>query len=133
VPLEVAGLSAEEISTPDELASLESEWWEVWSRSPAATPFQSPAWLVTGGNILPMARSFSRSQSGTTANSSASRRAAITSQMPFVFSWCSAITTTDHDEIREWVESRGGHPATVARTTRRGLIRNEGEELVAAD
>ena len=24
-----------------------------------------------------------------------------------------ARTTTDHDEIRHWVESRGGHPATV--------------------
>lgn len=23
---------------------------------------------------------------------------------------------TDHDEIKEWVESRGGHPATVKRT-----------------
>ena len=25
-----------------------------------------------------------------------------------------ARTTTDHDEIKHWVESRGGHPATVA-------------------
>jgi hypothetical protein len=23
------------------------------------------------------------------------------------------ITTTDHDEIREWVEARGGYPAVV--------------------
>lgn len=30
----------------------------------------------------------------------------------------SAKTTTNHDEIREWVESHGGHPATVKRTTR---------------
>jgi hypothetical protein len=30
----------------------------------------------------------------------------------------SAKTTTDHEEIREWVESHGGHPATVKRTTR---------------
>jgi hypothetical protein len=30
--------------------------------------------------------------------------------------------TTDHEEIREWVEARGGHPATVERTSdsRRG-------------
>ena len=25
-------------------------------------------------------------------------------------------TTTDHNEIRKWVEARGGHPATVKRT-----------------
>lgn len=28
----------------------------------------------------------------------------------------SATTTTDHDEIREWVESRGGKPARVSGT-----------------
>jgi hypothetical protein len=27
-------------------------------------------------------------------------------------------TTTDHKEIRKWVESHGGHPATVKRTTK---------------
>jgi hypothetical protein len=27
-----------------------------------------------------------------------------------------AKTTTDHDEIRHWVEERGGHPATVKET-----------------
>ena len=36
-------------------------------------------------------------------------------------------TTTDHDEIRQWVESRGGTPATIAGTERRdeeaGLLR----------
>jgi hypothetical protein len=32
----------------------------------------------------------------------------------------SAITTTDHAEIRRWVESRGGFPAAVTRTSRRG-------------
>ena len=31
----------------------------------------------------------------------------------------SAKTTTDHDEIRDWVESRGGSPARVRRTGRR--------------
>ena len=28
----------------------------------------------------------------------------------------SATTTTNHDEIRKWVEKRGGHPAVVAST-----------------
>src|SRR4051794_40277832 len=28
----------------------------------------------------------------------------------------SAKTTTDHDEIRQWVEARGGYPAHVTRT-----------------
>jgi hypothetical protein len=35
--------------------------------------------------------------------------------------------TIDHDEIREWVEARGGHPATVEGTERgseaAGLLR----------
>jgi hypothetical protein len=35
--------------------------------------------------------------------------------------------TIDHDEIRQWVESRGGHPATVSGTERdseaAGLLR----------
>jgi hypothetical protein len=29
-----------------------------------------------------------------------------------------ANTTTDHDEIRRWAESRGGKPATVAGTAK---------------
>jgi hypothetical protein len=28
----------------------------------------------------------------------------------------SAVTTTDHETIRRWAETRGGHPATVAAT-----------------
>lgn len=32
----------------------------------------------------------------------------------------SATTTTDHDEIRNWVERRGGHPAIVADTEDNG-------------
>ena len=31
-----------------------------------------------------------------------------------------AKVTTDHDEIREWVEERGGHPARVKGTERGG-------------
>ncbi len=30
----------------------------------------------------------------------------------------SAGLTTDHEEIRRWVEERGGHPATVKRTVK---------------
>jgi len=32
----------------------------------------------------------------------------------------SATTTIDHDEIRKWVEERGGHPAVVADTEDKG-------------
>jgi hypothetical protein len=32
----------------------------------------------------------------------------------------SAKVTTDHGLIQKWVEARGGHPATVKRTSRRG-------------
>jgi hypothetical protein len=32
----------------------------------------------------------------------------------------SAKTTTNHDEIRKWVEKRGGHPALVAATENKG-------------
>lgn len=37
-----------------------------------------------------------------------------------------AIKTTDHEEIRSWVESRGGSPAVVrdtAKAGRRGILR----------
>ena len=37
-----------------------------------------------------------------------------------------AQPTTDHDEIRRWVEERGGHPARVKRTGRKndpGILR----------
>lgn len=49
-----------------------------------------------------------------------------------------ATTTTDHDEIRKWVEARGGKPAKVADTDGRkgsGIIRidfNEPEESLQA-
>jgi hypothetical protein len=32
----------------------------------------------------------------------------------------SATRTTDHDEIRQWVEKHGGHPAIVAATEGNG-------------
>lgn len=28
------------------LRALEAEWWALWRRTPSATPFQSPAWLL---------------------------------------------------------------------------------------
>ena len=34
------------ISTPEELERLREEWLALWRRSPAATPFQSPMWLL---------------------------------------------------------------------------------------
>jgi hypothetical protein len=42
-----------------------------------------------------------------------------------------AKTTTDHDEIRRWVEARGGKPATVASTgdeDEAGILRIEFQE-----
>src|SRR3954447_10418492 len=33
-----------------------------------------------------------------------------------------AISTTDHDEIREWAESKGGKPAAVERTHQGGDV-----------
>jgi hypothetical protein len=35
----------------------------------------------------------------------------------------SATTTTDHDKIREWAESRGGHPAMVKTGGEGGILR----------
>ena len=44
----------------------------------------------------------------------------------------SARTTTSHDEIRKWVEQRGGHPAVVSATESRtgngGLLRIDYDE-----
>jgi CelD/BcsL family acetyltransferase involved in cellulose biosynthesis len=34
------------ISEPGELETLRDEWLELWRRSPDATPFQSPMWLL---------------------------------------------------------------------------------------
>jgi len=35
-----------EIDILRDAAAIEAEWWDLWSRDPAATPFQSPAWLM---------------------------------------------------------------------------------------
>lgn len=41
-----SGLPTEIVSSAAELEALEPAWWELWRRCPAATPFQSPAWLI---------------------------------------------------------------------------------------
>jgi CelD/BcsL family acetyltransferase involved in cellulose biosynthesis len=41
IPLEI-----EEIGAPEALEALRSEWSCLWERCPAATPFQSPEWLL---------------------------------------------------------------------------------------
>ena len=40
------GLSFGFVRDETELAALAPEWWQLWQRAPAATPFQSPAWLI---------------------------------------------------------------------------------------
>ena len=39
-------LNIESIETVEALAAIEPEWRELWRRDPAATPFQSPEWLL---------------------------------------------------------------------------------------
>lgn len=34
------------ISDAQTLVALAEDWWDLWRRSPAATPFQSPAWVI---------------------------------------------------------------------------------------
>src|SRR5437763_16770333 len=53
-----------------------------------------------------------------TRAASSRRKASVTK--PAGRSRGSAKLTTDHDEIRQWVEERGGHPATVNSTTKKG-------------
>ncbi len=42
----IRALDIDEIHAPGALAGLAPEWWDLWQRAPAATPFQSPAWLI---------------------------------------------------------------------------------------
>jgi len=35
----------------------------------------------------------------------------------------SAVTTTDHQDIRKWAEARGGHPAVVRTKGKGGILR----------
>jgi CelD/BcsL family acetyltransferase involved in cellulose biosynthesis len=39
-------LEVEEITTSEGLEALAPAWQDLWRRAPAATPFQSPAWLI---------------------------------------------------------------------------------------
>lgn len=39
-------LNADLIDDVASLQALSEEWWSLWKRCPAATPFQSPAWLI---------------------------------------------------------------------------------------
>lgn len=59
---EAAGLAALEIADAAGLEALRPEWLALWERSPEATPFQSPAWLIPwwrhfggGGELLALA------------------------------------------------------------------------------
>jgi CelD/BcsL family acetyltransferase involved in cellulose biosynthesis len=40
------GVSLSFVRDDASLAALEPEWWQLWQRAPAATPFQSPGWLI---------------------------------------------------------------------------------------
>jgi hypothetical protein len=51
--------------------------------------------------------------------SSPAKRSSTKKSAPAKRSSASSITTTDHDEIRRWVDSRGGFPATVMGTESR--------------
>lgn len=41
-----ASLEVRVIVQAEDLAALEGEWWELWRRCPAATPFATPAWCL---------------------------------------------------------------------------------------
>jgi CelD/BcsL family acetyltransferase involved in cellulose biosynthesis len=42
----MTGLTARIIRTTEDLQAITPAWWDLFRRAPAATPFQSPAWLV---------------------------------------------------------------------------------------
>jgi CelD/BcsL family acetyltransferase involved in cellulose biosynthesis len=42
----MSGLSTEVVRDAEALAALAPAWWNLWRRTPMATPFQSPAWLI---------------------------------------------------------------------------------------
>lgn len=42
----MSGIQVEAVRTADDLDALAPAWWDLWRRSPTATPFQTPAWLV---------------------------------------------------------------------------------------
>lgn len=36
----------------DDFVRLEENWWDLWRRAPGATPFQSPAWLLSWWKVF---------------------------------------------------------------------------------
>jgi CelD/BcsL family acetyltransferase involved in cellulose biosynthesis len=47
LPIEPRSITVQQITTIEELESLRNEWMDLWLRCPEATPFQSPAWLIS--------------------------------------------------------------------------------------
>lgn len=45
-------LAVRVIDSFDDLRALEAEWWRLWRACPAATPFQSPAWLIPWWDVF---------------------------------------------------------------------------------
>lgn len=43
----MTGLTAALVDTDEALNDLAPDWWELWQRCPGATPFTSPAWLLS--------------------------------------------------------------------------------------
>lgn len=41
------GIELSDIRDADAMAAIAPEWWDLWQRCPSATPFQTPAWLVS--------------------------------------------------------------------------------------
>jgi hypothetical protein len=116
------------------------------ARSRSGTSSRSPATRSRGMQPRGMAGARSRSRSAAARTSSAprSKRSAQASRRSrSSASSRQASTTTDREEIRNWVEERGGHPATVRGTERdsehAGLLRIDfpgfsgGETLEAID
>jgi CelD/BcsL family acetyltransferase involved in cellulose biosynthesis len=48
----VPELAIEEVTARASLEALAPDWQDLWSRAPAATPFQSPAWLIPWWNEI---------------------------------------------------------------------------------
>jgi len=48
----MTALAIDEITDVDAFTALEPEWWDLWHRCPAATPFQTPAWLLSWWNAF---------------------------------------------------------------------------------
>ncbi|RDI60020.1 GNAT family N-acetyltransferase [Microvirga subterranea] len=40
------------IHDDDDLLRLEPAWWDLWRRTPSATPFQSPAWVLSWWRVF---------------------------------------------------------------------------------